>query len=195
MDENPHSQHTHGFQQRFCINVGRSSGQSFYWAFLLQSHLKGHTYLPARSIGRIIGRCVTENPSRPLVWTWWRNSPFCRCDSWSPQEIFREDMDRSRWPDCMASTIAGLKATRFFLLDHMKSLVCQTPVGPVEDLLTRVLGAAQGIIRHQVQWSECTRTWVAGRMCATSSVVAILNRCCSNESVITKRSRVTKLKF
>ena len=48
-------------------------------------------------------------------------------------------------PDYMASTIAGLNATRFFLRTHTKSLVYQTPVDIVEVLLTQVLGAAEDI--------------------------------------------------
>ena len=54
-DENPHAQHAHGYQQRFGINMwacivdGRLIGP-----YLLPPHLTSHTYLSARSIGRII---------------------------------------------------------------------------------------------------------------------------------------------
>ena len=54
-------------------------------------------------------------------------------------------MDRPRRFDCTAYTIAGFNATRFFLWGHMKSLVYQTSVDTVEDLLARVLGSAQEI--------------------------------------------------
>ena len=49
----------------------------------------------------------------------------------------------------MASTIAGINATQFLLWGHMKSLVYETPVDTVQDLLARVLGTAQEIQQTQ----------------------------------------------
>ena len=58
-------------------------------------------------------------------------------------------MDRPRRPDSMASTFAGFEPTRLFLWGHMKSLVYETPVDTVEDLVARVLTAAQEIQQTQ----------------------------------------------
>ena len=145
---NPHVQHPHGFQQRFGINVwagivdGRLIGP-----YLLPLRLAGHTYFPARTILRIIARCVIGHPSMRLVSIRWRTTPFCKCGWSSPQPTFRAEMDRAKRPDCMASTTAGFNATQFLRWDHMKSLIHQIPV---EDLLSRLLDAAKRFNRHQL---------------------------------------------
>ena len=54
-------------------------------------------------------------------------------------------MDRLMWPECMAYTIAGFNALDIFLWGHMKSLLYQTSVDTVENLLAQVLGTAQEI--------------------------------------------------
>ena len=60
--------------------------------------------------------------------------------------MFRAEMDRPRWSDCMASTVTRFNATQFFSVGgHMKSMVYQTLVDTVEDLLAQVLDAAQEI--------------------------------------------------
>ena len=58
--------------------------------------------------------------------------------------MFRTEMDTLRRPECMATTIAGFNATRFFLWGHMKSLGYQDTV---EDLPARVPGAGQLILQ------------------------------------------------
>ena len=71
-------------------------------------------------------------------------------------------MDSPRRPDCVAYTLARFNATQFFLWGHMKYLVYQTPVDTVENLLARVLGAAQGIqqitgVMERVYQNMCRR--------------------------------------
>ena len=97
-DENTYAQHALGFRQCFGIKVWAGIVDGLLIGpYLLPPRLTGHTYLPGRSIWWIIGRCVIEHPSTPLVSTRWRTTPFYRCSSWSTDHLNR--CYEQRWID------------------------------------------------------------------------------------------------
>lgn len=151
-DENPHATHVRGFQERFGINV---------WAGILNGRLIGPYMLPLRLTGgtyrvfleEVLGDLLEDVPLDIRRGLWFQHDgapPHFALD-------VRNHLNRrfgQRWigrggPIPWPPRSPDLNPLDFFLWGHMKSLVYETPVDTVEDLVARVLTAAQEIQQTQ----------------------------------------------
>ena len=95
-------------------------------------------------------------------------------------------VDRSRWPDCLACTFSRLDPASLLPGGHMKSFIYETPGASEEDLLARVMGAAD--VGGQGSMIVSTRTLYGGTESVLTSVLVISSPSCKWTETTSSRS-------
>ena len=147
-DENPHTIRQSKFQHKFGINV---------WAGIVDGRLIGPYLLPPRLTGpiykifleEVLPELLEEVPMRVRRLMWLQHDGAPAHFSLAVRDYLNEQFG-DRWigregPVTWPPRSPDLTPLDFFLWGYMKSLVYETPVESEEDLLARIMAAAQEI--------------------------------------------------
>lgn len=147
-DENPHAIRRHNFQHRFSINV---------WVGVIGDHLIGPYVLPMRLNGEAYLNFLTDQlpllledvdlQTRRALWFMHDGAPAHFSNN---VRTFLNQTYPNKWigrngPVRWAPRSADLNICDFFVWGHMKEQVYRTPVEDEQDLLNRIMIAADNI--------------------------------------------------
>ena len=106
----------------------------------------------------------------------WCTTSFFTCGQRSSGATIWATMDKSWWPIAWPARSPDLILLDYYLWGHMKPLIYETPLASKEDLLARVMAAADfggpGLV------IVCTRTWYGGIVSVVTSVVVTSSPTC-----------------
>lgn len=161
-DENPHAVFVRGYQQKFFVNV---------WAGIVGDYLLGPYILPARLnaqnylafLQHQLPDYLDDLPLETLRNMWWQQDG---CPAhWG--RIVREHLDEQfpgRWigrggPVAWPPRSPDLTPPDFFLWGAMERLVYETPVPSEQDLVARVVMAAETIRQQEGVFARMRASW------------------------------------
>lgn len=162
-EQNPHATHIRGYQQKFGVNVWAGIlGDHLIGPYVLPNHLNGNSYLVF--LRDVLPGLLEDVPLQLRREAWFQHDG-CPAHFARTVRGYLDQTYNNRWigrggPVPWPARSPDLAPLDYFLWAEMERLIYATPVPTMEDLVARVVVAAEFIANDPGVFARVRESWV-----------------------------------